>query len=75
VKKVKLYRYTPTTEIRNSGRVYDPRIKKNMKKIFVGFENRKIITKLDLRTGFDHRKIKYIDLLEYEQVGFWGRRW
>ena len=75
VKKIKLYRYTPKTELKKLGIPYDPRVKKNMKRVFEGFQNQKIITKLDLRTGFDHRKIKHIDLVEYDKVGFWGRRW
>ena len=55
--------------------VVDPRRSIFKKRVFEGYQNIKIIKKLDKREGFDTRKIKHIDLVEYDRVGFWGRKW
>ena len=74
VKRIKMYRCSIKTVLKNFDYPVDPRLEKNQNRKFIGYRFTRVVKKLDFHEGFDTRKIHHIDLVEYDKVGFWGRR-
>ena len=79
VKRIKMYGCSEKTIVkryRQLGIPIDPRLSCNYKEpTFRGYTTKRVRLKLDVRSGFDTRKLKHIDKLEHNKVGDWGRTW